>query len=131
LVNDIISDGLTRIRNAIMRRQEITKLLYSGTMENILVILQEKGYLDSFKVVEEGSRKFINVVLRYNDDGKTVVSEIVRISKPGRRIYKGYKDLKRFKSGYGIIIVSTSKGLMPNEEAFKQKVGGEVLCSIW
>lgn len=131
MVNDVISDGLTRIRNAIMRRQEITRLIYSGIMENILVILQEKGYIDSFKVVQEGVKKFINVVLRYDDDGKTVVSEIVRISKPGRRVYKGYKSLKRFKSGYGMMIISTSSGLMPNEEAYKQQVGGEVLCSIW
>ena len=131
MVNDIISDSLTRIRNAMMRRQDVTRLLYSRTVEAVLKIIAENEFIESYKVVENGNKKSINVVLKYNDDGKTVISEIKRISKPGRRVYKGYNELKRFKNGYGILVVSTSSGVIANKEAYDKKVGGEVLCSVW
>jgi small subunit ribosomal protein S8 len=131
VVNDIISDSLTRIRNAMMRRQDVTRLLYSRTVEAVLKIIAENEFIESYKVVENGNKKSINVVLKYNDDGKTVISEIKRISKPGRRVYKGYNELKRFKNGYGILVVSTSSGVIANKEAYDKKVGGEVLCSVW
>ncbi len=130
----MIADSITRIRNASMRKQEVTKLLYSKIVEAIVKILQDKGYIESYKVVEEGNKKFINVVLKYEEDGKVkkpVINEIKRISKPGRRIYKGKEEIKRFKNGYGTIIVSTSKGVLPNDEAYRLGVGGEVLCSVW
>ena len=128
MINDMIADSLTRIRNAMMRRQDVTKLLYSKI---VLKTMAEKGYIEGFKIVEEGTKKSINVVLKYDDNGKSVINEIKRISKPGRRVYKGYEELKRFKNGYGMMVVSTSNGVIDNEEAYKQKVGGEVLCSIW
>ncbi len=131
MMNDVIADSLTRIRNAMMRRQDVTKLLYSKIVEAILKTMAEKEYIESYKIVEEGNKKFINVVLKYDDSGKSVINEIKRISKPGRRIYKGCSELKKFKNGYGIMVVSTSNGVINNEEAYKQKVGGEVLCSIW
>jgi small subunit ribosomal protein S8 len=131
MVNDIISDSLTRIRNASMRRLEVTTLLYAKVVEAILGILQNKGYIESFNVVEKDSKKSINVVLKYDQNGRTVINELKRVSKPGRRIYKGSTELKNFKNGYGSLIVSTSKGVLANDEAFKAKVGGEVLCSIW
>ena len=131
MVNDIISDSLTRIRNAMMRRQDVTRLLYSRTVEAVLKIIAENEFIESYKVVENGNKKSINVVLKYNDDGKTVISEIKRISKPGRRVYQGYNELKRFKNGYGILVVSTSSGVIANKEAYDKKVGGEVLCSVW
>lgn len=134
MVNDLIADSITRIRNASMRKQEVTKLLYSKIVESIVKILQDKGYIESFKVVEDGNKKSINVVLKYEEDGKTkrpVINEIKRLSKPGRRVYKGRDEIKRFKNGYGTIIVSTSKGVLPNDEAYKLGVGGEVLCSVW
>ena len=131
MVNDIISDSLTRIRNAMMRRQDVTRLLYSRTVEAVLKVIAENEYIESYKVVENGNKKSINVVLKYNDDGKTIISEIKRISKPGRRVYKGYNELKRFKNGYGILVVSTSSGVIANKEAYNKKIGGEVLCSVW
>ncbi len=131
MVNDIISDSLTRIRNAMMRRQDVTRLLYSRTVEAVLKIIAENEFIESYKVVVNGNKKSINVVLKYNDDGKTVISEIKRISKPGRRVYKGYNELKRFKNGYGILVVSTSSGVIANKEAYDKKIGGEVLCSVW
>lgn len=131
MVNDIISDSLTRIRNAAMRKQDVTKLLHAKVVEAILGIFQQKGYIESFNTVEENNKKFINVVLKYDEKGKTVINEVKRISKPGRRVYKGTNEIKRFKNGYGTIVVSTSKGVLSNEEAHKAGIGGEVLCSIW
>ncbi len=134
MINDMIADSITRIRNAQMRGQEVTQLLYSKIVEAIVKILQDKGYIESYKVVEEGNKKYINVVLKYEEQGKKrkpVINEIKRISKPGRRVYKGKDEIKRFKNGYGTIIVSTSKGVLPNDEAYRLGVGGEVLCSVW
>ena len=131
MLNDLISDGLTRIRNAAMRRLETTKLLHSNVVEATLKILADKGYIDSYNVVEENNKKFINVVLKYDENGKSVINEVKRISKPGRRVYQGKDDIKRFKNGYGTIIVSTSKGVMSGADANKNGVGGEVLCTIW
>jgi small subunit ribosomal protein S8 len=131
MINDLIADALTRIRNASMRRLDVTQLLHTKAVEAIVKIFQDKGYIESFNVAEEGNKKFINVVLKYNESGKQVIHEVKRISTPGRRIYKNKDEIKRFKSGYGTIIVSTSKGVLGNDEAHKAGVGGELLCSIW
>ena len=131
MLNDLISDGLTRIRNAAMRRLETTKLLHSNVVEATLSILAAKGYIESYNVVEEDKKKFINVVLKYDEHGRSVINELKRVSSPGRRVYKGKDGIKRFKNGYGTIIVSTSKGVLSNEEAHKAGVGGEILCAVW
>lgn len=131
MLNDLISDGLTRIRNASMRKLETTKLLHSNVVEATLAILSAKGYIESYNVVEEDKKKFINVVLKYDERGNSVINELKRVSKPGRRVYKGKDEIKRFKNGYGTIIVSTSKGVLSNEDAHKAGVGGEILCTIW
>jgi len=131
MINDLIADGLTRIRNASMRKLDTTQLLHTKAVEAILGVFQNKGYIESFNVVEEGNKKFINVVLKYDESGKQVIHEVKRISTPGRRVYKNKDEIKRFKSGYGTTIVSTSKGVFGNDEAHKVGVGGELLCSIW
>ena len=131
MLNDLISDGLTRIRNAAMRRLETTKLLHSNVVEATLSILAAKGYIESYNVVEEDKKKFINVVLKYDEHGRSVINELKRVSSPGRRVYKGKDEIKRFKNGYGTIIVSTSKGVLSNEDAHKAGVGGDILCSVW
>ncbi len=131
-MTDNIADSLTRIRNAALRRLDTTELLHSKTIEAIVSILVEKGYLKSFSVEDAGNnKKVIKVVLKYDDNDKSVINELKRISKPGRRIYKGKDEIKRFKNGYGTLIVSTSNGILPNDEAFKRGIGGEVLCSVW
>lgn len=126
MINDIISDSLTRIRNAGMRKLETTKLLHSKVVEALVGIFQAKGYIESFNVIEEDKKKFINVVLKYDEKGKSVINELKRISKPGRRVYKGKDEIKRFKNGYGTIVVSTSHGVLANDEAYKAGVGGEI-----
>ena len=131
MLNDLISDGLTRIRNASMRRLDTTKLLHSNVVESVLKILAEKGYIESYNLIEEDNKKFINVVLKYTEHGKSAINEITKISKPGRRIYQTKDEIKRFKNGYGTVIVSTSKGVMSGIEASKAGVGGEVLCTVW
>jgi len=130
-MTDIIADSLTRIRNAATRRLDTTVLLHSKTIEAIVSILVDKGYLESFSVIEDGNKKTIKVVLKYDEKGFTVINEMKKISKPGRRVYKGKDEIRSFKNNYGTLIVSTSKGVLPNDEAYKLGTGGEVLCSIW
>ena len=84
-----------------------------------------------YKVNDKDGKRSIMVQLAYDEQGKSAINEIKRISKPGRRVYKARSELKRFKNGYGTIVVSTSKGVVANDEAYKANVGGEALCSIW
>ncbi len=131
MMTDIIADSLTRIRNAAQRRLDVTTLLHSKTIEATVSILVDKGYLESFKVKTDGAKKTIKVVLKYDENGHSVINEIKKISKPGRRVYQSANEIRSFKNGYGTLVVSTNKGVIANDEAFKQKVGGEVICSIW
>ena len=131
MMNDLIADSLTRIRNASMRRLEHTTLYYAKIVVSILDVFMAKGFIESYKIIGNEGKQSIKVILRYDEDGRSVISEIKRISKPGRRVYKGRDELKRFKNGYGLIVVSTSKGVVSNEDAYKSNVGGEALCSIW
>jgi len=130
-INDLVSDALTRIRNAGMRRLPVTTLVHSKSVEAVANILAEKGYIESCNVIEEGVKKTIKVVLKYNENEKSVINEMKRVSKPGRRVYKGKEDIKRFKNGYGTIIVSTSHGVLPNDKAYELGIGGEVMCTVW
>ncbi|MDQ1340457.1 MAG: small subunit ribosomal protein [Campylobacterota bacterium] len=130
MMNDIIADALTRIRNANMRKRDTATLVYAKIVEAILKIFKEKGYIDSYHVVEEAGKKNIQVNLKY-ENNKPVINEIKRISKSGRRVYKPASEIKQFKNGYGTIIITTSKGVLSNDEAHHQGVGGEVLCTIW
>jgi small subunit ribosomal protein S8 len=132
MMNDIIADALTRIRNAAMRKLEVTSLIHSNTVEAVCNVLKNKEYIEDYKVVDtDPKKKTISVTLKYDDNERSVINEIKRISKPGRRMYANASELKSFKNGYGTIIVSTNKGVIANDEAFKQNVGGELICSIW
>lgn len=131
MLNDLIADSITRVRNAYMRRLDTTTLLHSKTIESIVKILQDKGYIENYNVEENGVKKTINVVLKYDDNAKPAIKEITRISKPGRRVYKASAEIKSFKNGYGTFIVSTPNGVVANDDAFKNNAGGEVLCSVW
>ena len=131
MMTDIMADSLTRIRNAAQRRLDVTTLLHSKMVEATVAILVEKGYLESYTVKEDGNKKTIDVVLKYDDKEKSVINEIKKISKPGRRIHRGKDEIKTFKNGYGTLVVSTSQGVLANDEAFKRGIGGEVICSIW
>lgn len=131
MVNDIIADSITRIRNASMRKLEYTTLYYAKIVVSILEVFKVKGFIKDFRINTKDNKQSIVVILGYDDKGNSLISEVKRISKPGRRVYKNRAELKRFKNGYGTIVVSTSKGVISNDEAYKNNVGGEALCSIW
>lgn len=132
MMNDIIADALTRIRNAAMRKLEVATLLHSNTVVGVLNVLLQKEYIAGFKVIDgQNNKKTIQVELKYDDKEKSAINEIVRVSKPGRRVYKPASEIKNFKNGYGTIILSTNKGIIANDEAFAANVGGEVLCTVW
>ena len=132
MMNDLIADALTRIRNAAMRRLEVATLLHSNTVVGVLNVLLQKEYIAGFKVIDgQNNKKTIQVELKYDDKEKSAINEITRVSKPGRRVYKNASEIKNFKNGYGTIIVSTNKGVIANDEAYAANVGGEVLCTVW
>ena len=132
MMNDMIADALTRIRNAALRKLDVATLLHSRTVVGVLNVLQQKEYITGFKVIDgQNNKKTIQVELKYDDNEKSVINEITRVSKPGRRVYKNASEIKSFKNGYGTIIVSTNKGVIANDEAYAAKVGGEVLCTVW
>lgn len=130
-MTDPIADFLTRIRNAVMIGKKTVSAPYSKIKIAISKILKEKGYLNSFKVAEREGKKFIYLSIRYDEEGRPFLEEIKRISKPGRRVYLGYRALKPLKKGYGFRIISTSRGIMTDEEARKRKLGGEVICEVF
>ena len=132
MMNDLIADALTRIRNAAMRRLEVATLLHSNTVAGVVNVLLQKEYIAGFKVIDgQNNKKTIQVELKYDDKEKSAINEIVRVSKPGRRVYKPASEIKNFKNGYCTIIHSTNKGIVANDEAFAANVGGEVLCTVW
>lgn len=129
-MTDPIADMLNRIRNAQAVSHQTVNIPFSNLKYEIAKVLKKHGFIE--KVEKKGKKvnKTIEITLKY--DGKTpVISSLKRISKPGQRIYKGSKELRRVRGGYGIAIISTPKGLMTNKEARKQKIGGEVLAEIW
>ncbi len=132
MMNDIIADALTRIRNAAMRKLEVATLIHSNTVVGVLNVLLQKEYISGFKVIDgQNNKKTVQVELKYDDNEKSVINEIKRVSKPGRRVYKNASEIKNFKNGYGTIIVSTNKGVLANDEAHAANVGGELLCTVW
>jgi small subunit ribosomal protein S8 len=131
-MNDLIADALTRVRNASMRKLEVATLIHSNIVEAVCNVLKQKEYIEDYKVVDtDPVKKSISVTLKYDDNENSVINELKRLSKSGRRVYKNASKLKNFKNGYGTIIVSTNKGVISNDEAYKLNVGGEVLCSVW
>lgn len=124
---DPIADLLTRIRNASRASHQLVTIPYSKIKENILKIMMDKKFIDSYKVEGEGKLKVVTVTLIED----LAELNLRRISKPGQRIYVKREDLKRVRSGLGLSIISTSKGLMTNQEARKNNMGGEVICEIY
>jgi small subunit ribosomal protein S8 len=132
MINDMIADALTRIRNAALRKITVTTLLHSNIVVGILNVLKQKDYIKEFNVIDgKNNKKSIEVVLKYDKHENSVINEIKRVSKSGRRVYKISSDIKKFKNGYGTIILSTSKGIISNDEAYSNNTGGEVLCTVW
>ena len=130
MVNDSIADMLTRIRNAQSARHENVTIESSVMKKSIAQILLDEGYISAFEEVENGKFKNLVIDLKYVKNQR-VITGLKRISKPGRRIYASCTDLPKVLGGLGIVIVSTSKGVMTDREARKLGIGGEVLASVW
>ena len=132
-MTDPIADLLTRIRNAIMAGHKVVEAPASNLKKEIARILFEKGYILSYKVVEgENTQGVLKIALKYNSKSKLpAIKEIQRASRPGLRKYTGVEDMPRVLNGLGIAIISTSRGLMTDKEAKKEKIGGEVLCYVY
>lgn len=128
---DPIADMLTRIRNANMVSHETVEMPSSKLKVELAKLLKEEGYIIDYSVKEVGKFSFLTIVLKYDEKRKPVITNLKRISKPGLRSYCKSKDLPQVLGGLGIAIISTSKGLMTDRKARKEKIGGEVLCFVW
>jgi len=129
-MSDPISDMLTRIRNAkrINRRQVNIKA--SNICEGIADVLRKEGYIEDFDRIDDGKQGILRITLKYDQEGVPIISEIKRISKPGRRIYSSVADLPHVLGGMGIVVVSTSKGVMSDKNCRESNMGGEILCMV-
>lgn len=127
---DPVADLLTRIRNAVMVGKSEVRVPTSKLKETIARELKNAGYLNNVSV-EQGSPRGTLVITINKEGENSVITEIVRMSKPGRRIYAGVADIPKVKSGRGIVLVSTSKGVMTGNQAIKERLGGELLCKVY
>ena len=132
MVNDTISDTLTRIRNAILARHQMVKIPTNNITYNIISVLHNEGFIDTFDEIQDEFKKFLLVKLKYKGKNKeSIITKLKRISKPGLRIYSKHKELPKVLGGIGIAIISTSKGVMTDKQARYLGLGGEVLCYVW
>lgn len=127
---DPIADMLTRIRNAIMIRKSEVSLPHSNIKESVARLLKESNFVDDIRVSEAGVGKTLTVKIN-SDESNARITEIVRLSKPGRRHYVNAKEIPTVKRGRGLVIISTSKGLMTGDQAKAQRVGGELICKVY
>lgn len=130
-VTDSISDMLTIIRNGSRAGKDKVDVKKSRLGEDMLKIFKREGYISNYKSIEDKKQGVIRVYLKYNEDKSPEITDIKRVSKPGLRIYVTNENIPRVISGFGMAIISTSRGVMTDKEARKEKVGGEVLCYTW
>jgi small subunit ribosomal protein S8 len=130
-MTDPIADLLTRVRNALGARHESLSIPRSRAKLAIVKILEDEGYIDGYDVDETGPQGSIKVHLKYVREGVPAISGIQRVSRPGRRVYRGKDEIPKVLNGLGVTIMSTNRGVMTGAASEKNQVGGEVLCSIW
>ena len=130
-MTDPISDLLTRIRNALIAKHATVDVPSSKVKVEIVRILRDEGYIDEYEVHEAGPQGTIRVRLKYATDGRRAITGLERVSRPGRRVYRGKDDIPRVLDGLGVTIVSTSRGIMTGQSCRTQGIGGEVLCNVW
>ena len=131
-IHDPVADALTIVRNGSTAKKKFVELKFSNKIMDILSILKEEGYIRNFKKEDIKGKKFSRVVveLKYYEN-KPVIDTLKRISSPGLRVYTSVDTLPRVRNGYGVAIISTSKGVMTDKKARVEKIGGEVLCHVW
>ncbi|MCS6806239.1 MAG: 30S ribosomal protein S8 [Acidobacteriota bacterium] len=130
-MTDPIADMLTRMRNGLKARHQRVDIPASRIKMEIARILREEGYIFNYKLLGEGAHKVLRVYLKYGPKGEAVISQLERVSKPGRRYYVSAQEIPRVRGGLGISILSTSQGVMTGREARRRNIGGEVLCSVY
>ncbi|MCC7404652.1 MAG: 30S ribosomal protein S8 [Bdellovibrionales bacterium] len=128
---DTIGEFLTRIRNAGLAKHDKVDVLSSNMRVGLAQVLQDSGYIRSFKVAKDGRQGVMRVYLKYMENGKHAITNVTRVSRPGKRIYVGTDEIPIVRSGYGMVVLSTNKGILSGDDATKIKVGGELLCKIW
>ncbi len=130
-MTDPISDYLTRIRNATRAQHKYVDIPASRVKAELSKILIEAGFLKGVKYVEDNKQGVLRIYLKYDKEMRSVISGVRRVSKPSLRVYAPNKRLPRVLGGYGMAILSTSQGILPDKECMKRKIGGEVICEIW
>lgn len=129
-LSDPIADMLTRIRNASNVRKGQVMVKASKVCEGIAAVMKSEGYIVDFDRIDDGNQGKLRIVLKYSEMGQPVISEVKRISKPGRRVYSDVSDMPFVLGGMGIAIVSTSSGVMSDKDCRVKNIGGELLCSV-
>lgn len=129
-LSDPIADMLTRIRNAVRMRRRHVNVRASKVCAGICEALKREGYIEDFKRIDDGKQGALRVYLKYGPGGEMVLTDLQRVSTPGRRVYSNADKLPRPLAGLGVSIVSTSRGVLSDREARKENVGGEVLCTV-
>lgn len=131
MMTDPIADFLTRLRNAQLARHKTTQVPSSKIKVRIAQILKDEGYVDDLRVEDTEGRAVLHVTLKYDDRSQPVIEGITRVSRPGLRRYSAADAIPKVRGGIGLAIISTSRGLMTDTQARKDRVGGEVLCTVW
>lgn len=131
MMTDPIADMLTRIRNAALARHDRCEMPHSKLKQHLAEVLKGEGYVDDVRTSEGEGAKMLTVVMRYGRDRQPAIDGVKRVSTPGRRVYVRHDRIGKVCSGMGVSILSTSRGVMTDKEAKKQRVGGELLCEVW
>jgi len=129
-LSDPIADMLTRIRNAMRINRNQVNVKASNICEGIAAVLKKEGYIEDYDRIDDGKQGILRIILKYDQGGCSIINEIARTSKPGRRVYSSVDKLPRVLAGMGIAIVSTSKGVMSDKSCRKANIGGEILCTV-
>ncbi|OHB81554.1 MAG: 30S ribosomal protein S8 [Planctomycetes bacterium RBG_16_64_10] len=131
MTTDPIADMLTRIRNAVRIERPRVQMPFSNLKRGLAEVLKREGYIWDWRKVDATPVSQLHIDLKYGHDGERVIGHIKRISRPGRRVYRGAKQLKPVLNGLGISVISTSRGVISDREARQRRLGGEVLCEVW
>lgn len=132
MINDTVSDMLTRIRNGNLAKHQIVQVLATNMTRRIIKVLKEEGFINEFEETKDNFKSYILISLKYNGKNKNpVITELKRISKPGLRVYANHKKLPKVFGGIGIAVISTSQGIMTDKNARQCGIGGEILCYVW
>ena len=131
VMTDPLADMFTRIRNAARARHDLVEMPASRIKENVAKLLRDSGYIRAYRVLEDGKQGVLKIYLRYRDNGEPTITDIRRVSRPGRRRYVGAGDIPQVLGGLGLAIVTTSRGILTGQQAAEHKVGGELIGEVW